>query len=148
MDGLTTPRLPLGALAREASIHALMLGVMVPAMLWPSALLSVAGAGVLVLASAVCARLSPVRPHLREHIVDLWAMALLLVELAPGAAAGTGHGHAVALPVGATVGVVLTAWAAARFALVRRLRPSGFVLPVASAGITATGLVVMVALCT
>lgn len=128
-------------------MHALMLAVMVLVMAWPSATLSVAGTAVLVTASVPCAMLSRTHPHLREHVVDLWAMALLLVVLVPDAPTGGAHGHGVLLPALPATVALLLGWAAVRYLLLRSLPPARWVLPAASAGVTATGMLAMLALC-
>lgn len=125
-------------------MHALMIAVMGIAMLSHSALVSVAGAAVLVVASIVCAALSRSRVFLREHVLDLWAMALVLVVFLPHSAV-TGH-HVVAVPALAMFCVIVVAWAVARgwLALQRRSEWPGVV---ASGALTGLGLAAMAVFC-
>lgn len=125
-------------------MHALMIAVMAAAMLSHSALVSVAGAGVLVTASIVCSALSRSRVFLREHVVDLWAMALVLLAFLP-AARVAGH-HAVSVPALAAFGVVALGWAAARVWIAVH-RHESWRVAVASGGLTAIGLAVMALFC-
>ena len=139
-------------------MHALMLGVMVVAMLAHSALASIAGAVLLVAVSVPCAALSRARPFLRAHVVDLWAMALVMLALLPRHGvpdqlavphtSGThvsGHlvsGHLAAV---VTFAVIALAWAGARVWLgttdgARRAAA-------ASGSLTAAGLAAMAVFC-
>jgi hypothetical protein len=72
-------------------VHLIMLAVMAGTMVAHSPLASIAGAAVLVAASVVCAALSRSRSHLREHVLDLWAMALVLVVLLAAETAGAAY---------------------------------------------------------
>ncbi|MCU1411250.1 MAG: hypothetical protein JWR04_1957 [Rhodoglobus sp.] len=137
MDGLAHLR-------REAPVHALMLGVMAGAMLSHSPFASIAGAALLVVVSVPCAALSRSRTYFRAHVVDLWAMALVLLAFVPSHPVG--H-HAVSVPVGWAFAVVVTAWAGVRVWL--GMHGSGVArrAAAASGGLTALGLVAMGVLC-
>lgn len=138
MDGLAHLR-------REVPFHALMLGVMAVAMASPSAVASLAATALLVVVSVPCAALSRRRTYLRAHVLDLWAMALvLLAALPPGSAAG-GHHGAMVVP-GWMMGAVIGAWLVARVALAAGY-PRGWRVAAASGGITGAGLVLMVLIC-
>jgi hypothetical protein len=76
-----------------------MLGVMVVAMMSHSALVAIAGAALLVAVSVPCAALSRARQFLRAHVLDLWAMALVLLALLPQHPVRGGH-HALAVQPG------------------------------------------------
>ena len=121
-----------------------MIAVMGAAMVTQSALVSVAGSAVLVAASMVCAGLSRGRVWLREHVLDLWAMALTLLAFLPHGAAG--H-HAVTVPSGVAFVVVLAAWCLGRVALVVVSRGREWRMPATSAAVTLAGLALMPALC-
>jgi len=129
---------------REAPVHALMLGVMVVAMLTHSALASIAGAVLLVAVSVPCAALSRVRLYFRAHVLDLWAMALVLLVFLPQHAV-VGH-HAMAVPAGAAFAGIAVAWAGARFWLGTAV-PGARRVTVASGGLTALGLAAMAVIC-
>lgn len=144
-------RMPVGGLSwrrgvHEVAAHAFMIAVMVIAMVSGSVLASIAGAVVLIAASAVVAAFSRRNVYLREHVVDLWAMALVLLVFLPrGAAAG--H-HVITLESGVAFGVVLAAWLAARVWLGRsHVTRSAWRVAVASAALTGAGLIVMAVLC-
>jgi hypothetical protein len=102
-----------------------MLGTMIGG---HSALRDLAAIGALVATSVAYAPRARVDVVFREHLVDLWVMALVLVTCLPSQhAAGTlapgSHGlhDHFSLPGGpALVVIVLAAWAAARLALARR----------------------------
>ena len=133
-------------IAREAPTHALMIAVMVWAMVSGSALVSVLGAGMLVAASIVCAALLRARPFLRDHVVDLWAMALVLLVFLPHGSA-VGH-HAMTLQSGPAFAAIMVAWGGARVWLARRyLAPAQWRMPVASGALTGAGLALMALLC-
>lgn len=125
-------------------MHALMIAVMAATMLVHSALVSVAGAAVLVAASIVCSALSRSRAFLREHVIDLWAMALVLLAFLPTGRI-EGH-HAVSMPSLAAFAVIVLAWAAARVWVVLQGHRARRVA-VASGGLTAVGLAVMALVC-
>jgi hypothetical protein len=125
-----------------------MIIIMVPSMALRSAPAALAGAALLIVTSMVCAALSRTRRFLLVHIVDLWAMALMMIGMvshvsaaAPQSAALGHHGSAQALPVALVLAVIVTAWAAARVAIA--LRAAVGAADVVSAALTATGLVVM-----
>ena len=137
MDGLAHLR-------REAPVHALMLGVMAGAMLSHSALASIAGAALLVVVSVPCAALSRSRAFFRAHVVDLWAMALVLLAYLPW----NGHGHHVmTVQSGWAFAAVVTAWAGSRVWLGMRGSGAARRAAVASGGLTALGLAAMAVLC-
>lgn len=140
MDGL------IAMLRWEVPLHLLMAGAMVPAMVWPSAALSVASAALLVVVSIACARYSRRSPFLREHIVDLWAMALLLILLAPSAPV-SGHGHGVRIDAGFALAAVVAGWVVARVLLMRRMPASERLRPALSSGLTAVGIGIMLGVC-
>jgi hypothetical protein len=129
-------------------VHLVMLAVMAGTMVAHSALASLTGAAVLVAASVLCAALSRSRVHLREHVLDLWAMALVLLVLLPRPdAAPASHAHAIAVPALAAFTAVVIAWAAARAWLAARRRPHAWRPAVASGALTGLGLAVMGAVC-
>ena len=121
-----------------------MIAVMAAAMVTQSAIVSVGGAALLVAVSMVCAGLSRERAWLREHVIDLWAMALALLAFLPHGAAG--H-HAVTVPSGVAFAVVLAAWCVGRVALVVVAGGREWRMPAASAAVTLAGLALMPALC-
>jgi len=144
----SAPSLPASLtihLRREAPIHAFMIAVMAVTMLSGSAVLTVLGAVALLAASIVCAALSRAIPFLREPVVDLWAMALVLLIYLPGASTGEAHAHLVTIPHGLAFAVVATAWVASRFWLARGR--VGWRMSLASAVLTAAGLALMAVLC-
>lgn len=141
----TLPESLVAHLRREAPIHAFMLAVMVVTMVSGSAVLTVLGAIALVAASIVCAALSRAITYLREPVVDLWAMALVLLIYLPGASAAGSHSHMVSLPHALAFAVVATAWIVARLWLARGR--AGWRLSLASAVLTAAGLTLMALLC-
>jgi hypothetical protein len=98
--------------------HAVMAGAMAFGMLGGhSAARMLAAAAALVVTSLACARRARSEPMFREHLADLWAMALVLVALAPGHVVGHSHGI---LPHG-LVGLALigAGWALVRALLAR-----------------------------
>lgn len=132
--------------AHEVVAHTFMIATMATAMAAGSVLASIAGAVVFIVASVVVAAFSRTRPVLREHVVDLWAMALVILVFLPhGTTAG--H-HVITVESGVVFGVVVSAWLAARVWLGRaHVARSGWRAPAASASITGAGLVVMAVLC-
>lgn len=133
-------------LLREVPLHVLMIGVMVVSMLQSSPVISVLGAAVLLGASVVCAALSRSRQHLREHVLDLWAMALVLVVFLPSSTGSTSdHSHVLSVPSMVLFGLIATLWALARVWLV--LGQKTWRTAVISGGVTAVGLAVMAAFC-
>ena len=123
-----------------------MIVVMAWAMVSGSALATVVGSGMLLLASIVCAALVRSRPFLREHVVDLWAMALVLLVFVPHGNA-VGH-HAMTLQSGPAFAAVVVAWGGVRVWLMRRyLPPAQWRMPVASGALTGAGLALMALLC-
>ncbi len=126
-----------------------MILVMGAAMLTQSVAASVAGAALLIVVSVVMAAFSRAHAWLRVHMLDLWAMALVLIVMLPrGASAG--H-HSLAVPALAAFIVVFVGWSALRVMLARHerlgqqrgLRPGALV----SAATTAAGLSAMALLC-
>ena len=121
-----------------------MLGVMVAAMASHSALASIAGAALLVAVSVPCAALSRTREPFRAHVLDLWAMALVLLASVPSHPGG--H-HGVTVPSGWAFAAIVAAWAAARVWLGMHgggVRVRG---AVASGAVTGAGLAVMALFC-
>jgi hypothetical protein len=119
----------VGALAP----HAVMAGAMVFAMAGGhSAARMLAASAALIVTSFACARKARSEPMFREHLADLWAMALVLVALAPGHV--DGHSHGI-LPHG-LVGLALigAGWMLVRALLARgrwpRALPSALVFVV------------------
>ena len=137
MDGLAHLR-------REAPVHVLMLGVMAGAMLSHAPLASIAGAALLVAVSVPCAAVSRSRPYFRAHVVDLWAMALVLLAFVPSHPVG--H-HAVSVPVGWAFAAIVTAWAGARVWLGMLGPVPARAAAVASGAVTGLGLIAMAVLC-
>lgn len=138
-------------LRREVPLHAVMVGVMAFGMLSHSAAASVLGAGVLVTVSVPCAAFSRRHPFLRAQLLDLWAMAVvMLVACTTTSIAGSHHGDSagLALPETFMCAIVIAAWAAARVSLARppRREPSAPWGSVASGGVTAVGLLAMAVL--
>ncbi|ODU63377.1 MAG: hypothetical protein BGO97_04570 [Micrococcales bacterium 70-64] len=119
-----------------------MLGVMVGAMAAHAAIASIAGAALLVVVSVPCAAASRRWSFLRAHVLDLWAMALLMLALVPRASVVGGH-HALALDTGWAAALILAGWLAVRARLALRTPRASTV----SAAVTAAGLVLMLALC-
>lgn len=115
---------------------------MAATMLAHSALASIAGAALLVVVSVPCAALSRRWSFLHAHVVDLWAMALLMLALVPRASVVGGH-HALALDTGWAAALILAGWLAVRARLALRTPRASTV----SAAVTAAGLVLMLALC-
>lgn len=144
------------ALAHEAPPAALMLGACAAGS--PAALCGAAVA--LALLSIAYARAARVSAFAREHVVDLWAMLLVMVGVAfaaaPGGAASAppaaGHHHlatatatapatsAVAL---ALVVVAVGGWVAARAVLARRTLRAHTVVSAAVCGGMLAAMVVM-----
>jgi hypothetical protein len=91
-----------------------------------SALRDLASMGLLIATSIAYAPRSRTDVAFREHLVDLWVMALVLLACLPGHQGAEGGGaHTVhdhfSLPGGpALVCVALAAWIAARIVLARR----------------------------
>ena len=129
---------------RDPPLHALMIGVMAVTMIVASPMVTVAGAGVLLVASIVCAGFSRTRHYLREHVVDLWAMALTLLAFLPWR--GVGH-HAMSVPSVAAFAVVVAAWAASRVWLGTRGGSVARRAAAASGAVTGAGLVAMAVFC-
>ncbi|MCU1528595.1 MAG: hypothetical protein JWP75_2358 [Frondihabitans sp.] len=140
---------------RAAWPHVVMIVVMVGVMVGPwGALASLAGAAILVATSVCCAPIARGNDAFRTHIVDLWAMAVLILALLPGAGSqaimtmGTAVGGGSPMPLAAGSGIalvpVILVWAAVRAILAafstRHLHDA------VTAVITATGLVAMIAL--
>jgi hypothetical protein len=99
----------------------------------------------LILTSVACARRARTETRFREHIVDLWAMALVLIALIArhGGYTSAGHEHAL-LPQGMPgVAVVTAGWLAARTLLAR----SRWARSIPSAAAFLTGLAAMAMLC-
>jgi hypothetical protein len=119
-----------------------MTGVMLAAMLSRSSLITLAGAAMLLAISLPCAALSRGRPHLREHVVDLWAMGLaLLAMLLVPVTSTTHHGGGLALdPTRATCAIAV-AWLVLRGVIATRGRTHAVAILTAVA--TAAGLVAM-----
>ena len=137
---------PASHVLREAPVHGLMIGVMVVTMLEDSVVLSVLGAALLLATSVVCAALSRSREHLREHVIDLWGMALVLIVFLPStSASGSAHGHALTVSSMALFVSITMVWALARVWLL--LGQKTWRTPVVSGVVTAAGLVVMAAFC-
>ena len=131
---------------REAPVHALMVAVMAVTMLEGSSVIAVLGSLVLLAASIVCAAFCRTRPFLREHVVDLWAMALVILVFLPTAASsGSSHAHVVAMPSTVLFATIVGSWVIARVWLVRGER--GWRTSLLSAAVTAAGLGVMLAFC-
>ncbi|MDH6182141.1 hypothetical protein M2152_002323 [Microbacteriaceae bacterium SG_E_30_P1] len=137
MDGL------VAHLRREVPIHALMICVMAVSMVSRSAPASMAGAILLIVVSIVCASYSRTHRFLRAHMLDLWAMALVMIAAVPRDTVA-GH-HSMVLPSVASFVIVIAAWGLARVALAARAR--GWVADAASAAITGAGLLVMAVFC-
>jgi hypothetical protein len=124
-----------------------MMLIMGASMALHSVLASLAGAGLLIVMSVVCAAFSRRHLALRVHIVDLWAMALTMIAmvshgpaLPQGAAAH--HGGAQALPMEVVLAGIVIGWMAARLGLA--LRSTTALSHIASAVVTVTGLGLMV----
>ena len=133
-------------LLREVPLHGLMIGVMVVSMIEESVVVSVLGAALLLAASVVCAALSRSRQHLREHILDLWAMALVLVVFLPStSSSASAHSHVLAVPSMALFMSISVLWALARVWLLLGHKP--WRSAVASGAVTAAGLAAMAAFC-
>ena len=131
---------------REAPVHALMVVVMAVTMLGGTSVIAVLGSLVLLAASIVCAAFSRTRPFLREHVVDLWAMALvILVFLPTGASSGSSHAHVIALPSTVLFGAIVGSWVIARVWLGRG--ETGWRTSLLSAAVTAVGLGAMLVFC-
>jgi hypothetical protein len=148
---LAPPAAPL-AVRRSITPHDLLLdslphALMIAVMLWTmigahSALRCLAGALVMV-ASAVAYSPGARRSALHwDHIVDLWAMALLLLAcLGTGTTASGVHVHLLQLPHPQTTAAVTVLWLGARLAL---LRLSGWRRArLVGAAVTLAGLVLM-----
>ena len=133
-----------GHLRREVPAHVLMIAVMGVAMLTQSALASVVGAAVLVAVSIVCSALSRAHAFLREHVVDLWGMALVLLVFLPTDPV-QGH-HAVTVSSVSAFALVVLGWGAARVWLALRGRVPAAVAA-ASGGLTGLGLAAMALFC-
>ncbi|MCU1578033.1 MAG: hypothetical protein JWP19_237 [Rhodoglobus sp.] len=132
-------------LLREAPTHALMVAVMAAAIALHSPLVSIASAGLLVIASVVCARLSRGMPFLREHVIDLWAMALTFLVFLPHGST-LGH-HALAVPAAGAFAIVVVAWGFARAWLTLGRPDAAWRVAMASGAFTGVGLAVMVLFC-
>lgn len=131
---------------REAPVHALMLAIMAVTMLEGSSAIALLGSLVLLAASIACAAFCRTRPFLREHVVDLWAMALVILILLPtGASSGSAHAHVVAMPSTVLFGAIVGSWVIARVWLARSEK--GRRTSLLSAAVTAVGLAVMLAFC-
>jgi hypothetical protein len=139
--------------------HALMVAVMLWAMVGQQSVFkSFGGAVALIVAAIAYAPGARERVVNRDHIVDLWAMALVLIGAVQagavqsgaiqGGAAATGeraiHGgmRMSTAPAGFIVPICL-GWAALRLLLLVRWRGVGFRGRVIGAAATAIGLVVM-----
>jgi hypothetical protein len=105
----------------------------------------------LVLVSMTRARAARISTRSRELIVDLWAMALVIVVPLFGSAAGHTDGSGMGMPPaslnsGLAVAIVLVAWVLARFAMAgvfhrgSRIRAESVV----SGGCCAAGLLIMI----
>jgi hypothetical protein len=122
-----------------------MVGAMAFAMLGSHSAWRMLGASAaLILTSVVCARRARTEPRFREHIVDLWAMALVLIALtARHGYPSAGHEHFL-LPQGVPgVAVVTAGWLAARTLLAR----GRWARSIPSAAAFLTGLAAMAMLC-
>ena len=133
-------------LKQESATHALMIVVMAVAMISGSPAVTVAGAVVLIAASMLCAALSRSHIFLREHVVDLWAMALVfLVYLPASASTGGGHAHVLQIPQPLFFAAVVVLWLGARVGLAR-VRGQ-WRMSLLSAVVTGAGLAIMAAFC-
>jgi hypothetical protein len=132
-------------LLREAPAHALTVAVMAAAIALHSPLVSIASAGLLVMASVVCAGLARVMPFLREHVVDLWAMALAFLVFLPHGSA-LGH-HALAVPAAGAFAVVVVAWGAVRAWLTLARADAAWRVAIVSGAFTGAGLAAMALFC-
>jgi hypothetical protein len=122
-----------------------MAAVMAAAIALHSPLVSIASAGLLVIASVVCAGLSRGMPFLREHVVDLWAMALTFLVFLPHGSP-LGH-HALAVPAGGAFAVLVVAWGFGRAWLTLGRRDAAWHVALASGAFTGAGLAVMALFC-
>jgi len=142
VDGVA--RRPASRIADVVLPHALMVAVMVVTMAGGhSPLTAIGGAALLVLASlgyGVVARVASSEAAW-AHIVDLWAMALVLV-LTVSAPLGHAHGSAGAAPAAANLWFVLAGWAVVR-ALLAAKSGARLRMSCATAGVSALGLVLM-----
>ena len=138
MDGVA------GHLRREAPLHALMLGVMAAAMVSHSAFASIAGAALLVVVSVPCSAVSRSRPGFRAHVLDLWAMALVLLAFIPSHPVG--H-HAVSVQSGWAFAAIAAAWGLGRVWLGMLGSAAARRVAVASGALTGLGLIAMAVLC-
>ncbi|CAN5289791.1 hypothetical protein BH09ACT1_BH09ACT1_29260 [soil metagenome] len=126
--------------------HAMMLAAMAFTMLAPhSAGRMLLAAALLVTTSILCARRARTDPLFRDHLIDLWAMVLVLIALVPGGTNGftSPHEHLM-LPHGLASTVVITVgWAFGRTLSARhRWRRSW-----PSAAVFFLATVVMIGLC-
>lgn len=147
----------------DLGLHALMLGVMASTMIIaPSAGSALLGAAVLIAASVPCAPIARRSASGWRHIVDLWAMAGLLLVAATsvspaevvemggmGSMGGMAHGAGMVLASPSTGGLAVVAgWLACRLLLmagaVRRGERMGR-LGLGSAGFAAVGFDLMLA---
>ena len=141
MAGLILPARTTGGISVAGlAPHAIMVGAMAFAMVGGhSAVRMLAASAALIVTSLVCARRARSEPMFREHLADLWGMALVLVALAPGHIEG--HTHAV-LPHGPLgLAIVAVGWMLVRSLLARGrwLRA----LPSASLFVIGTGAMAM-----
>ena len=125
------------ALAWHAPPHLAMLVVMVLVMAAGTATAHLAGGGVLLLLALVLAPFARTRRVLQPVLLDLGAMAIVLVTLVMTAPAGSGHAHGGGLG-GAALAILLGAgWLAARMLCTRGA------VAVGSAVLSAAGLTAM-----
>lgn len=140
--GVSAPR-RAPSLGWDAPAHALMLAVMAATMLPAPALPPLAGVALLVPVSLALAPLMRRRSRLRSVQLDLWAMIALLTLAALGGAAASGH-HGIAVGGWPAAAAVVVAWALTRAGM---LRSAPTPAALASAALTALGLVAMLATC-
>ena len=138
---------------RDVPAHAVMLVVMAGTMIGgPSALRSLLGIGALVATMMLSARAARDDAVFRAHLVDLGAMALLLIGCLPAhsrhlAQAGHAlHEHFALVTGPGVVAVAIAGWMLARFALARR-RASGRREAIVSACFVGAGLALMALFC-
>jgi hypothetical protein len=145
--GLTLPaRVASGHSIATVVPHAIMVGAMAFTMLGAhSVWRMLAASAALILTSVAFARRARTEPRFRDHIVDLWAMALVLIALTArhGGYPNAGHDHAL-LPQGLPgVAVVTAGWLAARTLLAR----NSWARSIRSAAVFLTGLASMAMFC-
>jgi hypothetical protein len=140
--GLSLPRW------RDVPAHAVMLVVMAATMIGGhSTIRELAGLGALGVTAMVCAPFSRADPTFREHLVDLGAMAVLLVGCLPGHAPdGLAHDHFALANGPAVFAAALGGWALGRIFLWRRMHSGPWNI-VASGVPVAAGLIAMVVVC-